>query len=175
MRPGAPSGVEACVAWNADAGTLQLGSLPDRRLNSTSPADAGLVRYGLVNRLPVAVSSGEGVDQAQQLLLGLKRHTLDEPEPAFEPRTNGRYCGLALGAEKNMARCWYDPSGDSYKREDTGLGIVGTRRTLYIGNIEIVIENGTTTYKRTIGGALVQHVVNGIAEKNICLSITSAG
>ena len=53
----------------------------------------------------------------------------------------------------------------SYKREDTGLGIVGTRRTLYIGNIEIVIENGTTTYKRTIGGALVQHVVNGIAEK----------
>ena len=44
-----------------------------------------------------------------------------------------------------------------------GLGIVGTRRTLYVGNLEIVSENSTTTYKRYIGGVLVQNVVNGIA------------
>ena len=62
-----------------------------------------------------------------------------------------------------MASFWYDSLGTCYKRENSGLGIVGTRRTLYIGNIEIVSENGTTTYKRYIGGALVQHVVNGIA------------
>ncbi|MFZ2755071.1 MAG: RHS repeat-associated core domain-containing protein, partial [Lysobacteraceae bacterium] len=66
-------------------------------------------------------------------------------------------------APNRMARFWYDPSGNRYKREDNGLGIVGTRRTIYIGNIEIVSENGTTTYKRYIGGALVQNVVNGIA------------
>lgn len=64
-------------------------------------------------------------------------------------------------APNRMARFWYDPSGNRYKREDTGLGIVGTRRTIYVGNIEIVSENGTTTYKRYIGGVLVQDVVGG--------------
>ena len=49
-------------------------------------------------------------------------------------------------APNRTARFWYDPSGNRYKREDNGLGIVGTRRTIYIGNIEIVSENGTTTY-----------------------------
>ena len=73
-----------------------------------------------------------------------------------------------------MASFWCDPSGTCYKRENSGLGIVGTRRTLYVGNVEIVSENGTTTYKRYIGGALVQHVVNGIAGKNTCSPTTSA-
>lgn len=62
-----------------------------------------------------------------------------------------------------MARFWYTPEGGRYKREDSGVGIVGTRRTLYVGNLEIVSENGTTTYKRYIGGVLVQNVVNGVA------------
>ena len=66
-------------------------------------------------------------------------------------------------APNRLARFWYDPSGNRYKREDTGLGITGTRRTLYVGNLEIVSENGTTTYKRYIGGVLVQNVVNGIS------------
>ena len=66
-------------------------------------------------------------------------------------------------APLQRARFWYDPSGARYKREDTGNGVVGTRRTLYVGNLEIVSENGTTTYKRYIGGVLVQNVVNGIA------------
>ena len=68
-----------------------------------------------------------------------------------------------VAAPSRTARFWYDPSGSRYKREDTGVGIVGTRRTLYVGNLEIVTENGTTTYKRYIGGVLVQNVVNGIA------------
>lgn len=68
-----------------------------------------------------------------------------------------------VAAPSRTARFWYDPSGSRYKREDTGVGIVGTRRTLYVGNLEIVSENGTTTYKRYIGGVLVQNVVNGIA------------
>lgn len=67
------------------------------------------------------------------------------------------------GSANRLARFWYDPSGNRYKREDTGLGIVGTRRTIYVGNIEIVTENGTTTYKRYIAGVLVQNVINGIA------------
>ena len=66
-------------------------------------------------------------------------------------------------APLQRARFWYDPSGGRYKREDTGNGIVGTRRTVYVSNLEIVSENGTTTYKRYIGGVLVQNVVNGIA------------
>ncbi len=68
-----------------------------------------------------------------------------------------------VAAPSRTARFWYAPSGSRYKREDTGVGIVGTRRTLYVGNLEIVTENGTTTYKRYIGGVLVQNVVNGIA------------
>ena len=66
-------------------------------------------------------------------------------------------------APLQRARFWYDPAGARYKREDTGSGVIGTRRTLYVGNLEIVSENGTTTYKRYIGGVLVQNVVNGIA------------
>jgi RHS repeat-associated protein len=69
----------------------------------------------------------------------------------------------SAGAPNRMARFWYDPAGNRYKREDTGAGITGIRRTLYVGNLEIVTENGTTTYKRYIGGVLVQNVVNGIA------------
>ncbi len=73
-------------------------------------------------------------------------------------------------APNRMARFWYDPSGNRYKREDSGLGIIGTRRTLTIGNLEIVSENGTTTYKRYIGGALVQNVVNGVAANRYLFS-----
>lgn len=66
-------------------------------------------------------------------------------------------------APSRAARFWYDPDGKRYKREDTGTGIAGTRRTLYVSNIEIVTENGITTYKRYIGGVLVQNVVGGTA------------
>lgn len=69
----------------------------------------------------------------------------------------------SAAAPNRRARFWYDPAGNRYKREDTGVGITGTRRTLYVGNLEIVTENGTTTYKRYIGGVLVQSVVNGVA------------
>jgi hypothetical protein len=69
-----------------------------------------------------------------------------------------------------MARFWYAPDGSRYKREDTGTGITGTRRTIYVGNLEIVSENGTTTYKRYIGGVLVQNVVNGIAANRYTFS-----
>jgi RHS repeat-associated protein len=83
-------------------------------------------------------------------------------------RYNGRdqayevFKGLPA-APVRAARFWYDPAGNRYKREDTGSGIVGTRRTIYVGNIEIVTENGSTTYKRYIGGLLVQNVVAGVA------------
>jgi RHS repeat-associated protein len=73
-------------------------------------------------------------------------------------------------APNRMARFWYAPDGSRYKREDTGTGITGTRRTIYVGNLEIVSENGTTTYKRYIGGVLVQNVVNGIAANRYTFS-----
>lgn len=63
-----------------------------------APPRAGLVRCVLPQRLLV-VGGDKGVDQAEQLLLGLCWHALDEPEATFEPRADGRCGGLALGAD----------------------------------------------------------------------------
>lgn len=54
-------------------------------------------------------------------------------------------------------RFWYGSDGQRYKRED------GARRTLYLGNVEIVTEGGLTTFKRNIGGVALQTVIDGIA------------
>jgi hypothetical protein len=73
--------------------------IPPHAVNTPSPADAGLVRCGLLNRLLLAVGGDEGIDQAEQLLLGLRRHAFDEPEATFQPRADGGCGGLALGAD----------------------------------------------------------------------------
>ncbi len=52
-------------------------------------------------------------------------------------------------------RFWYGSDGSRYKRGD------GPRRTLYVGNVEIFIDGGTTTLKRHIGGFLLQTIVGG--------------
>lgn len=54
-------------------------------------------------------------------------------------------------------RFWYGPDGSRYKREDNASG-ASTKRTLYVGNLEIVSQGGITTYKRYVAGVLVQDV-----------------
>jgi hypothetical protein len=73
----------------------QVHYLTDDR--TPSPADAGLVRCGLMNRLLLAVGGDEGIDQAEQLLLGLRWHAFDESEATFEPRADGGCGGLNNG------------------------------------------------------------------------------
>lgn len=63
------------------------------------------MRDGLVNRLLLVVGSDEGIDQAEQLLLGLRWHAFDESEATFEPRADGGCRGFAtLGADAEQGR-----------------------------------------------------------------------
>nr|MDQ3024399.1 hypothetical protein [bacterium] len=50
-------------------------------------------------------------------------------------------------------RFWYGSDGARYKRED------GSKKTLYLGNVEIVTDAGVTTTRRTIAGVMLQTVV----------------
>ena len=52
----------------------------------------------------------------------------------------------ALSGTGVRTRFWYGSDGQRYKRED------GTQRALYLGNVEIVTNGATSTFKRTIGG-----------------------
>lgn len=62
-------------------------------------------------------------------------------------------------APSQRARFWYGSDGQRYKRED-----LGGKRTLYLGNVEVVIQGAQTTMRRTIGGSFLQLVVNGVNE-----------
>lgn len=67
------------------------------------------------------------------------KYTLDDH--AFEITTgNGK-----------RTRYWYGPDGQRYKRED----IDGTK-TLYIGQVEVLINGSGTTYRRNIQGVLIK-------------------
>ena len=52
-----------------------------------------------------------------------------------------------------LTRFRYGVDGARYLRED------GTRRTYYLGNVELVIEHGVRTMKRTVGGVMQQTIV----------------
>lgn len=54
-------------------------------------------------------------------------------------------------------RFWYGSDGARYKRED------GSKRTLYLGNVEIVTDGGVVTTKRTVAGVMLQTVVGSTA------------
>lgn len=54
-------------------------------------------------------------------------------------------------------RFWYGSDGSRYKREDDAPSST-TKRTLYVGNLEIVSQGGITTYKRYVAGVMVQDV-----------------
>jgi RHS repeat-associated protein len=55
-------------------------------------------------------------------------------------------------------RFWYGPDGARYKAEHQDLG----ETVYYIGNVEVVRQGAATSYRRNIGGFLVQRVVNGV-------------
>jgi RHS repeat-associated protein len=67
--------------------------------------------------------------------------------------------GLAVEASTSgqRTRFWYGSDGQRYKRLD------GTKKTLYLGNVEIVVDAGVTTVKRTIAGVMLQTVVGATA------------
>ncbi|NCT70116.1 MAG: hypothetical protein GXC75_04175 [Xanthomonadaceae bacterium] len=55
-------------------------------------------------------------------------------------------------------RFWYGPDGQRYKRQD------GTTTTLYIGGVEILIQNGLQSARRYVAGVALQTVVGGIVQ-----------
>lgn len=55
-------------------------------------------------------------------------------------------------------RFWYGPDGQRYKRQD------GTTTTLYIGGVEILIQNGLQTARRYVAGVALQTVVGGMVQ-----------
>lgn len=50
---------------------------------------------------------------------------------------------------------WYGSDGARYKRKD------GTKTTYYLGNVELVVESGVTTIKRTLAGVYLQTIIGG--------------
>lgn len=63
----------------------------------------------------------------------------------------------AVSGNGARTRFWYGSDGARYKRED------GSKRTVYLGNVEIVTQGGVTTTKRTIAGVMLQTVVGGVS------------
>lgn len=54
-------------------------------------------------------------------------------------------------------RFWYGADGARYKSED------GAKKTLYLGNVEIVTDAGVVTTRRTVAGVMLQTVVGATA------------
>jgi len=66
---------------------------------------------------------------------------------------------VGLGSQANptaRSRFWY-AGGSRYKRED-GIGS-GIKRTLYVGNVEIITVAAATSMKRYVAGVAVQDIV----------------
>ena len=80
------------------------------------------MRCGLPQRL-LAVGGDEGIDQAEQLLLGFCRHAFDESEATFEPRADGECCGFAaLGADaEQYRRMGFTPNAMKLERRSSGM------------------------------------------------------
>ena len=56
-----------------------------------------------------------------------------------------------MSSGQGTTKFWYDAERRRFKRED-----VGERFVFYIGNTEVIRQNGTTTYRRQVAGALVR-------------------
>ena len=57
------------------------------------------------------------------------------------------------------SRFWYGPGG-RYKREDSAQGS-STRRTVYLGNVEIITQGGQVQIKRYLAGGLAVQTLDG--------------
>lgn len=69
----------------------------------------------------------------------------------LDDRAYGISSGM-VGSTSFATRFWYGPDGQRYKRQD------GSRRTLYVGNLEIVSQGGATVTKRYVAGVMVQEI-----------------
>jgi RHS repeat-associated protein len=65
---------------------------------------------------------------------------------AYEIGTNSR-TAATFGT-----RFWYGPDGNRYKRVDIATG----ETRLYIGNVEIIVQPGQSTFRRTVAGVMLQ-------------------
>lgn len=64
---------------------------------------------------------------------------------------------IAMG-NGTRARFWYGPDGQRYKREDQD-----GKRTLYLGNVEVVLQGSAQTIRRTIAGVALQTITGSTA------------
>ncbi len=76
---------------------------------------------------------------------------------------------IAVGASQSSptqrAQFWYGSDGQRYLREDSGSGVSGTRRTQYLGSVEIITEAGLTTMRRYVAGVAVQEIKTNTSTK----------
>ena len=63
---------------------------------------------------------------------------------------------IAMG-NGTRVRFWYGPDGQRYRKE------VGGVVKLYLGNVEVLIEGGVTTFRRYVGGVVMQTLSAGVA------------
>ena len=77
---------------------------------------------------------------------------------AIRYTASGRAHEIQLG-NGQTTRFWYGPDGQRYKRTD------GTTTTLYVGGVEITLQNGVqTSARRYAAGVALQTVVGGVAQ-----------
>jgi len=78
----------------------------------------------------------------------IQRQTNDTVDRSIDYTVFNKAWRVSSG--QGTTKFWYDAERRRFKRED-----VGERFVFYIGNTEVIRQNGTTTYRRQVAGAMV--------------------
>jgi RHS repeat-associated protein len=149
----------------------QLGNICNRQTYGWSSRDynyAGRAGCGLGGANSVRGSGGTGVASPHQTTALVDGTTLNQYYDANGNliQRNGPAPGNDLLARYNAAnqafdmsndlgarvRFWYGPNGQRYKQE------AGTKKTLYLGNVEVEIIGASITFRRVIAGTALQTI-----------------
>ena len=130
--------------------------------STQSGADAGLMS-GPITGSPHAVSQVGTAGTASFFYYDDRgNQTLRDAPGSASDRTisytaDSKAHEIAMG-NGTTTKFWYGPEGKRYKRQD------GVAKTLYIGDVEILIQNGVQTARRYAAGVALQLVGGGIVQ-----------
>jgi len=79
----------------------------------------------------------------------IQRQTNDTVDRSIDYTVFNKVWRVSSG--QGTTKYWYDAERRRFKRED-----VGERFVFYIANTEVIRQNGTTTYRRQVAGAMVR-------------------
>lgn len=161
----APEGARRYVPAGSRQKVATRGRFPRRGLMvaRTTPAPDFTATLSTVTGSPHAVSqTGQGQAATFYYYDERGNQTLRDAPGTAQDRSI-RYSADGKAHEIQMAggqrvRFWYGPDGQRYKREEAG------KVTLYLGGVEMVVQNGIATARRMVGGLLLQTVSGGVVQ-----------